>query len=220
MGRVWPDRVVEENNLAAQISVLRRVFGTDRHLIRTVAGRGYQFTGEIRDEKTAVTTAARSTNLPSYLPELIGRETSLGTVVDLITAHRFVTLTGAGGVGKTRLALEAARQLRIALSRRRVAGRARSTRRSRACAWRRRGCRRCPSQRGSGHCRSRGGSVAGETRPDRPRQLRACDPGSRLDGARPSSSGARSCGVLATSREPLRVIEGAHLSCAGVGRPC
>src|SRR5206468_2556034 len=80
-------------------------------LIRTVAGRGYQFTGEIRDDETAVTPAAHLTNLPFYLPELIGRETSLGTVVDLITAHRFVTLTGAGGVGKTRLALEAARQL-------------------------------------------------------------------------------------------------------------
>jgi predicted ATPase/DNA-binding winged helix-turn-helix (wHTH) protein len=111
MSRVWPDRVVEENNLPAQISVLRKVFGTDRHLIRTVAGRGYQFTGEIRDDEAAVAPAARLTNLPSYLPELIGRETSLGTLVDLITAHRFVTLTGAGGVGKTRLALEAARQL-------------------------------------------------------------------------------------------------------------
>src|SRR5213593_997625 len=93
MGRVWPDLVVEENNLAAQISGLRKVFGADRHLIRTVAGRGYQFTGEIRDDETAVTPAARLTNLPFYLPELIGRETSLGTVVDLITAHRFVTLT-------------------------------------------------------------------------------------------------------------------------------
>src|SRR3989440_2270089 len=111
MSRVWPDRVVEENNLAAQISVLRKVLGADRHLIRTVAGRGYQFTGEICDDETVVTPAARLTNLPSYLPELIGRETSLGTLVDLITAHRFVTLTGAGGVGKTRLALEAARQL-------------------------------------------------------------------------------------------------------------
>ena len=48
MSRVWPDRVVEENNLPAQISVLRKLFGADRHLIRTVAGRGYQFTGEIR----------------------------------------------------------------------------------------------------------------------------------------------------------------------------
>src|SRR5258705_2228243 len=48
MHRVWPDRIVEENNLEAQISALRRAFGADRDLIRTVAGRGYQFTGEIR----------------------------------------------------------------------------------------------------------------------------------------------------------------------------
>src|SRR6202521_4261221 len=48
MNRVWPDRIVEENNLQAQISALRRAFGTDRDLIRTIAGRGYQFTGEIR----------------------------------------------------------------------------------------------------------------------------------------------------------------------------
>src|ERR1700733_6426389 len=48
MNRVWPDRIVEENNLQAQISALRRVFATDRDLIRTIAGRGYQFTGAVR----------------------------------------------------------------------------------------------------------------------------------------------------------------------------
>src|ERR1700735_5545801 len=48
MERVWSDRIVEENNLAFQISALARAFATDRDLIRTVIGRGYQFTGEIR----------------------------------------------------------------------------------------------------------------------------------------------------------------------------
>jgi DNA-binding winged helix-turn-helix (wHTH) protein len=47
MGRVWPDRIVEENNLQWQISVLRAAFGADRNLIRTVSGRGYQFTAEV-----------------------------------------------------------------------------------------------------------------------------------------------------------------------------
>src|SRR2546430_2796571 len=46
MSRVWPDRVVEENNLEAQISTLRKAFGADRELIQTVAGRGYQFRSE------------------------------------------------------------------------------------------------------------------------------------------------------------------------------
>src|ERR1700682_3351462 len=48
MHRVWPDRIIEENSLQAQISALRRAFTDDRDLIRTIAGRGYQFTGEIR----------------------------------------------------------------------------------------------------------------------------------------------------------------------------
>src|SRR5262252_2357533 len=47
MARVWPDRIVEENNLQWQISALRAAFGADRNLIRTVSGRGYQFTAEV-----------------------------------------------------------------------------------------------------------------------------------------------------------------------------
>jgi predicted ATPase/DNA-binding winged helix-turn-helix (wHTH) protein len=113
MGRVWPDRVVEENNLAAQISMLRKVLGADRHLIRTVAGRGYQFTGEIR--ATAAATAgpppSRMTNLPEAASELIGREAELGEVTALATEHRLVSLVGAGGIGKTRLGVEVARHL-------------------------------------------------------------------------------------------------------------
>src|SRR3989454_732898 len=112
MNRVWPDRVVEENNLQAQISALRKVFGADRDLIRTVAGRGYQFTGEIRKGGTSGAAGpARLTNLPTPQSELIGREAPLRDVTNLVVAHRLVTLTGAGGVGKTRLALEATRQL-------------------------------------------------------------------------------------------------------------
>jgi hypothetical protein len=111
---VWPDRVVEENNLPAQIAVLRKVFGADRHLIRTVAGRGYQFTGEIR--ATPATSAgpspsSRMTNLPETVSELIGREAELEEVAALVTEHRLVSLVGAGGIGKTRLSLAVARHL-------------------------------------------------------------------------------------------------------------
>ncbi|MFI6479595.1 BTAD domain-containing putative transcriptional regulator [Nonomuraea sp. NPDC050663] len=52
---------------------------------------------------------ARSrSNLPAPVNELIGREAALAEVRELIKSHRLVTLTGPGGVGKTRLALEAA----------------------------------------------------------------------------------------------------------------
>ena len=109
MRRVWPDRIVEENNLQAQISALRKAFGGDRELIRTVAGRGYQFAGEIRG--AAGTPAVPESNLPEPVSDLIGRDAALREVVDLVTGHRLVTLTGAGGIGKTRLGLEVARQL-------------------------------------------------------------------------------------------------------------
>jgi hypothetical protein len=43
--------------------------------------------------------------------ELIGRDDDLGAIRSLAAAHRLVTLTGAGGIGKTRLSLEVARHL-------------------------------------------------------------------------------------------------------------
>jgi predicted ATPase/DNA-binding winged helix-turn-helix (wHTH) protein len=135
MARVWPDRIVEENNLQWQISALRAAFGADRNLIRTVSGRGYQFTAEIdtlygspeADAGTAIADAPRDprearrdggipgelppTNLPEPISELVGRDDVLDEILSLASAHRLVTLTGAGGIGKTRLALAAARRL-------------------------------------------------------------------------------------------------------------
>jgi hypothetical protein len=52
------------------------------------------------------------TNLPEAISELVGRDDVLGEILSLAAAHRLVTLTGAaGGIGKTRLALAAARRL-------------------------------------------------------------------------------------------------------------
>src|ERR1700741_4370694 len=53
LSRVWPDTVVEENNLVVQISTLRKALGEDRDFIRTVSGRGYRFVGEIRNSLPA-----------------------------------------------------------------------------------------------------------------------------------------------------------------------
>src|SRR6201997_2298419 len=48
LSRVWPDTVVEENNLVVQISTLRKALGEDRDIIRTVSGRGSRFIAETR----------------------------------------------------------------------------------------------------------------------------------------------------------------------------
>lgn len=47
--------------------------------------------------------------LPTPLSSLVGREQAIAEVVAVLTAHRLVTLVGPGGVGKTRLGIEAAR---------------------------------------------------------------------------------------------------------------
>lgn len=52
----------------------------------------------------------RRTNLPAPATSFIGRTQELAEVAQSIMTHRLVTLTGAGGIGKTRIALEVARR--------------------------------------------------------------------------------------------------------------
>jgi predicted ATPase/DNA-binding SARP family transcriptional activator len=56
-----------------------------------------------------LTTATRH-NLPAELTTFVGREAELAEVTGLLARNRMTTLTGPGGVGKTRLALRAATQ--------------------------------------------------------------------------------------------------------------
>lgn len=56
------------------------------------------------------TLDARPNNLPVQLTSFIGRDEELKEVLELLTETRLLTLTGPGGVGKTRLALQAAAQ--------------------------------------------------------------------------------------------------------------
>ncbi|MFJ2578536.1 BTAD domain-containing putative transcriptional regulator [Kitasatospora aureofaciens] len=56
------------------------------------------------------------TNLPAGLTDLIGRGRDVARIGELLEAWRLVTLTGPGGAGKTRLALEAAARACGALS--------------------------------------------------------------------------------------------------------
>jgi predicted ATPase/class 3 adenylate cyclase len=56
------------------------------------------------------TLDARQTNLPTLLTNFIGRENELEEIRRLLHETRLVTLTGPGGTGKTRLALEVASQ--------------------------------------------------------------------------------------------------------------
>jgi non-specific serine/threonine protein kinase len=68
-------------------------------------------TVETSSKKASSEEAAAKHNLPAQLTTFIGREKEMQTVKDLISVHRLITLTGAGGCGKTRLAIEVAAQL-------------------------------------------------------------------------------------------------------------
>jgi predicted ATPase/DNA-binding winged helix-turn-helix (wHTH) protein len=124
MARVWPGIIVEDNTLQFHISAIRRALGSDRGILKTASGRGYRLLGAwtYRQEGTSSTDAIDlepvripaepfQTNLPAAVSDLVGRTIAVQYLRGLLSAYRVVTLTGPGGIGKTRLALEVARGL-------------------------------------------------------------------------------------------------------------
>lgn len=123
MRRVWPGLIVEDNTVQVHISAIRKALGLDRGMLKTVPGRGYRLLGDwaIRQvgapPKLAPIERARAfshpfvSNVPVAAWALIGRETAVEQLCDLVSAYRMVTLCGPGGIGKTVLASEVARRL-------------------------------------------------------------------------------------------------------------
>ena len=115
---VWPGLVIEENNLQVHVSSLRKLLGPAT--IATIPGRGYRFTAPPppplltrgTDDTLHATPARRSTDRPIDEPILFGRDQDFRAVTGLVTAHRLVTLAGAGGIGKTVLAHAVARAIK------------------------------------------------------------------------------------------------------------
>ncbi len=111
LSRIWSKEVIEENSLQAQISSLRKILGDDRDLIATEFGRGYRFTGSVQAHR-AVTSSIGApqarVGLPGPRSPLIGRVEELLELNRLLATQTLCTLTGPAGIGKTRLAIEAA----------------------------------------------------------------------------------------------------------------
>jgi len=123
MLRVWPGAIVEESTIQVHISAIRKALGPDRVMLKTSSGRGYRLLGRWttrqRDTREGPVHSAPAgmaaklvqSNLPIAPSALIGRAAAVKHVRDLMSAYRMVTLTGPGGIGKTRLALEVAHSL-------------------------------------------------------------------------------------------------------------
>ncbi|ASV88155.1 transcriptional regulatory, C terminal family protein (plasmid) [Ochrobactrum quorumnocens] len=110
---VWSGVVVEENNLQAQMSAIRRALGSDRDMIRTEFGLGYRLVRKQNSEAIAerVLDKLVTRALPIPLTPLLGRDRELLELGGLFDKSRLLTIVGSGGVGKTRSALEFAQRL-------------------------------------------------------------------------------------------------------------
>ena len=97
---VWPDVVVEENNLSVQVTALRKLLGSQA--IVNVSGLGYQLASQPQGLPTpppvAVPAPARE-----LVPRLIGRELESDALLALVGQQPLVSVVGTGGVGKTTL---------------------------------------------------------------------------------------------------------------------
>ena len=117
---VWPDTIVEENNLQVHLSAVRKALGADRDLIVTLTGRGYLLVGRPADATPIAMAEAADAqrqrqcvaeNLPLHVGELFGRDAVIQEIADILQQARAVTLVGAGGIGKTCLATVVARHV-------------------------------------------------------------------------------------------------------------
>jgi DNA-binding winged helix-turn-helix (wHTH) protein len=118
--QVWKGVSVDESGLRAQIASLRRALGDGMEGVRyviNVAGQGYCFVHPLTDPGTphpslhAYPDRSRGSPLPRRSTSMIDREDDTRAIRELLARHRFVTVHGAGGIGKTTVALAVATQL-------------------------------------------------------------------------------------------------------------
>ena len=121
MDRIWPGAIVTENTLHVHTMAVRKALGPHRNLLKTESRRGYRLVGDwivyrhdtakppVTVQPLRVDGESPVTNFPVPVTRLIGRTAAVARLRDLMSAYRLVTLTGPGGIGKTSLALEAAR---------------------------------------------------------------------------------------------------------------
>ncbi len=112
IGRVWPDTFVEEGNLRVHMAALRRALGDgqagNRYVV-TVPGRGYRFVAPVSVLEPSAPAPAKSreaaSNLPLLLTRMVGRAEIVAALAVQLAQRRFITIVGAGGIGKTTVAV-------------------------------------------------------------------------------------------------------------------
>jgi predicted ATPase/DNA-binding winged helix-turn-helix (wHTH) protein len=118
--RAWPGLVVGDGSLRFHIAGLRNVLGHGKdgaRYIENVPGRGYCFVAPFSyvtpDPAHDTATLDDAPELPDFLrlpKPLVGRCVEVAELAEQLALHRFVSVIGTGGLGKTAVALAAARE--------------------------------------------------------------------------------------------------------------
>ncbi len=138
IARAWAGLVVDEANLRVNISNLRKCLGEGKDGARYVVnlpGRGYSFVAPVTRARSESSSrkleatrspdprssspplvSASEHSLPQRLGRLIGRDASVRILVEMLTEHRFVSIIGPGGMGKTTVAISVAHTMLDAFS--------------------------------------------------------------------------------------------------------
>lgn len=116
---VWQGVVVDESCLRVHISALRKVLScseTNVSYIANIPGRGYSFVGPISELADAQNEAVQPLHIvgkiPPLLVRMIGRDEAVVSVTDEVKLHRFVTISGTGGIGKSAVAIAVGHHLK------------------------------------------------------------------------------------------------------------
>jgi predicted ATPase/DNA-binding winged helix-turn-helix (wHTH) protein len=117
LAQVWPGTSVDESNLKVNMAAIRRVLeaGPDGpQYIATVVGRGYRFVAPVEVkgpvEVDAGPPATPTHNLPISTMRIFGRAQAIESIRRDLEQSQLVSIVGAGGIGKTTVALAVAEQ--------------------------------------------------------------------------------------------------------------